>query len=67
MNKKIYNNLNIENLIKTEWFNQFNNLQKHHIILGLYSNVDVLKYAKTELNHLQMNQIREELLKESTL
>ena len=66
MNKKIYNNLNIENLIKTEWFNQFNNLQKHRIILEIYSNVDVLKYAKSELNHLQMNQIREELLKEST-
>ena len=64
---KIHNNLNIENLIKTEWFNQFNNLQKHHIILEIYSNVDVLKYAKPKLNHLQMNQIREELLKESTL
>ena len=26
--KKIYNNLNIENLTKTEWFNQFNEEQQ---------------------------------------
>ena len=25
---KIYNNLNIENLTKTDWFNQFNYWQK---------------------------------------
>ena len=30
MNKE-YNNLNIENLIKTEWFNQFNKEQKREI------------------------------------
>ena len=28
---KIYNNLTIENLIKTEWFNQFNEYQKEQI------------------------------------
>ena len=28
MNKKIYNNLNIKNLIKTEWFNQFDEYQQ---------------------------------------
>ena len=27
---KIYNNLNIENLTKTEWFNQFYKKQKEH-------------------------------------
>ena len=32
---KIYNNLNIENLTKTELFNQFNKKQKEQIILGL--------------------------------
>ena len=26
--KKIYNNLNIENLMKTEWFNQFDEKQR---------------------------------------
>ena len=46
MNKKIHNNLNIENLIKTEWFNQFNEFQKHQITLGIHSNVDALIYAK---------------------
>ena len=30
--EKIYNNLSIENLKKTEWFNQFNENQKHRII-----------------------------------
>jgi len=28
---KIYNNLNIENLTKTKWFNQFNRNQKNEI------------------------------------
>ena len=29
--EKIYNNLNIDNLTKTEWFNQFNKEQKREI------------------------------------
>ena len=28
---KIYNNLNIENLVKTDWFNQFYELQQEEI------------------------------------
>ena len=43
---KIYNNLTIENLIKTDWFNQFNKEQQKQILLGLDSKVDVLVYAK---------------------
>ena len=59
--KKIHNNLNIENLIKTEWFNQFSNLQKISIICGLKDNVDVSIYAKKEFQFHQMEEIREGL------
>ena len=38
---KIYNNLTIDNLIKTEWFNQFNALQKGQILDGLEAGLDV--------------------------
>ena len=38
--KKIYNNLNIENLIKTDWFNQFYEQQQKVILLGLEQNLD---------------------------
>ena len=41
---KIYNNLNIENLMKTEWFNQFNESQQEVIKIGLKENVDVYIY-----------------------
>ena len=58
---KIYNNLNIENLIKTNWFEQFNIHQKHEILKGLKNNVDVLIYAKTEFDWHQMFEIREGL------
>ena len=34
---KIHNNLNIENLIKTEWINQFSTLQINVILEGLSS------------------------------
>ena len=52
--KKIYNNLNIENLIKTEWFNQFDEKQQKQIRYGLKDNLDVFQYAKTEYNWKQM-------------
>ena len=56
--KKIYNNLNIKNLIKTDWFNQFNKEQKIEILIGIKANIDVSIYAKTEFNRAQMFQIR---------
>ena len=55
---KIYNNLTIKNLIKTEWINQFDEKQQEQIRLGSKDNLDVLIYAKTELNWKQMKQIR---------
>ena len=55
---KIYNNLNIENLIKTNWFEQFNIHQKHEILKGLKNNVDVLIYAKTDFSDYQMDEIK---------
>ena len=51
---KIHNNLTIENLIKTNWFNQFNKEQQKQILLGLDSKVDVLVYAKLEYNSFKM-------------
>ena len=58
---KIYNNLNIENLIKTNWFEQFNIHQKHEILKGLKNNVDVSIYAKTDFSDYQMDEIRKGL------
>ena len=51
---KIHNNLTIENLIKTDWFNQFSKEQQKQILLGLESKVDVLVYAKLEYNSFKM-------------
>ena len=58
MNKKIYNNLSVDNLIKTEWFNQFDEFQKKQIRTGLEDNLNVSIYANPEFNVYQMNQIR---------
>ena len=48
--KKAHNNLNIENLIKTEWFNQFDICQQEVIKNGLEQNLHVSIYAKKEIN-----------------
>ena len=56
--EKIHNNLNIENLIKTDWFNQFNEYQIKAIVFGLKGNLDVSIYAKPEFTLEQMYQIR---------
>ena len=57
MNKQ-YNNLDIKNLVKTEWFNQFNELQQEQIKLGLEKQLDVSIYAKIDFNWEQMEEIR---------
>ncbi len=49
----IYNNL-----IKTEWFNQFDKHQKFEILIGIKANLDVSIYAKPEFDENQMFQIR---------
>ena len=54
----IYNNLTIDNLIKTEWFNQFNKSQQKQILKGLEEDVDVSIYTKTDFNFAQMEEIR---------
>ena len=56
---KEYNNLTIENLLKT---NMFNSEQKEEILEGLKSNLDVSIYAKTEIDGFDMSRIREKLL-----
>ena len=60
MNKE-YNNLTIENLVKTDWFNQFDDAQKIIIKTGLKHNLNVSVYAKKHFNSNQMIQIREGL------
>ena len=65
--EKIYNNLSIENLTKTDWFNQFHPYQQEEIIKGLKANIDVSIYAKPEYSWRAMKKIRTQLLKKSTL
>ena len=55
---KIYNNLTIENLIKTDWFNQFDELQQKQIRIGLFFDLNVSKYANPKFNEYQMEEIR---------
>ena len=55
---KIYNNLTIDNLIKTNWFNQFNALQKGQILDGLEAGLDVSWYAIPRFHWQQMREIK---------
>ena len=55
------NNLTIENLMKTEWKNQFDREQLFQIKMGLEGNVDVSIYANPEYTRKQMSEIREGL------
>ena len=55
---KIYNNLNIDNLMKTEEYKDFNREQKEEIRLGLVKGLDVSIYAKKEFDEFQMREIR---------
>ena len=55
---KIYNNLTIENLIKTDWINQFDELQQKQIRIGLFYDLNVSKYANPKFNEYQMEEIR---------
>ena len=59
--KKIHNNLNIENLVKTAWINQFDVAQKYVIKEGLKDNLDVNLYANPKYNWGQMRGFREVL------
>ena len=54
---KIYNNLSIENLTKTEWFNQFNKKQMREIREGLKANLDVSLYNKKKFSPNKMKEI----------
>ena len=60
--KKKYNNEEIKELIKTEWFNQFDEFQKKQINWGLEDNLDVSFYINPKFDFVQMNEIRLGLL-----
>lgn len=55
---KIYNNLTIENLMKSNWLSLFNKGQQEEIKLGIENNVDIFIYAKKEFDRDQMREIR---------
>ena len=55
---KIYNNLTVDNLIKTNWINQFDELQQKQIRIGLFFDLNVSKYANPKFNEYQMEEIR---------
>ena len=58
MNKKIHNNLSIENLMKTDWINQFNEEQQEEIRKGLKENLDISWYANPSISARAMQLIR---------
>ena len=55
---KIYNNLDIKNLIKTNWINQFDEYQQKQIRIGLFFDLNVSKYANPKFNEYQIEEIR---------
>ena len=56
--EKIYNNLTIDNLMKTDWFNQFDEYQQKEIRYGLEEGLDVFIYANPVFDWEQMNALR---------
>ena len=58
---KIYNNLTIDNLVETDWFNHFNREQKRLKKEGLKKNLDVSIYANPIFTTYQMNEIKKGL------
>ena len=61
--RKECRNLTVDNLIKTEWFNQFDKKQKKLIVEGLQENLNVFLYAKTEYSWGQMAHLKAGLKK----
>ena len=55
---KINNNLNIDNLMKTDLYKDFEYDQKKEIRLGLEKGLDVSIYAKKDFIPKKMKQIR---------
>lgn len=55
---KIHNNLNIDNLVKSNWLSLFNKGQQEEIKLGIENKVDIFTYAKKEFDRDQMREIR---------
>ena len=53
----MYNNLTVENLMKTNWFQQFDKEQQREIKIGLNEGLDVSWYAKKEFSTKQKVEI----------
>ena len=56
--EKIHNNLNIDNLMKTDWIKQFKSNQQKEIKDGYKKKLDISWYAKKEFDWMQMRKIR---------
>ena len=54
----MYNNLSKENLMKTDWFKQFDEEQQREIKIGLNEDLDVSWYAKKEFSEGDMYLVR---------
>ena len=53
--EKIHNNLNIDNLMRTDWINQFKPYQQKEIKDGYKKKLDISWYAKKEFKWKQMS------------
>ena len=61
------NNKEMKELIKTKWKNNFNKEQLNQMLWGLEDNLDVSLYAKPEIQHSEMKEIRRNLLKDKLI
>ena len=55
---KIYDNLDVDNLMKSGKFKDFNEEQISQIYFGLNNNIDVSIFAKEDFSFSQMEQIK---------
>lgn len=62
---KINNNLNIDNLMKTDLYKDFEYDQKKEIRLGLEQGLDVSIYATPDFIEKEMRKIKRELIKKA--
>ena len=54
---EIHNNKEINKLIETEWFNQFDVFQQEQIRIGLKKGLFIFLYAKDYFYELQMKHL----------
>lgn len=63
MNKIIYNNLKLDNLMKSDWIKSFGEKQQYEIRAGYEKELDITIYARKEYSWQKMKEIRKGLEK----